>query len=172
MAPKMNTTLRLTAFFLTCALSAAQASETQPETFVIPASQNGREPTIKIPVGAVWSFSAKNAEPLLDFTGPQVEAMRLSGDVRIDVSGTPAPLQIKADNVLLELTADEAPANSGHPLRFGHPARQLTSARVIVEADETQAFVGHVVFTLQTSSGALHIEADRVERVPGSPAGA
>jgi len=98
--------------------------------------------------------------------------MRLSGDVRIDVSGTPAPLQIKADNVLLELTADATPATSGHPLRFVHPARQLTSARVIIEADETQAFVGHVVFTLQTSSGSLQIKADRVERVPGSPAGA
>ena len=162
--------VKITALFLVCAACAAQAGGAQPETFVIHASRNGREATIKIPVGAVSAFSANNAEALPDSTGPQIESMRLSGDVRIDVSGTPAPLQIKADIVVLELTADETPAKGGGAALSTRPKRQLSSSHVIVENDETQAFVGNVVFTVQTSSGAMQIKADRVERVTGSPA--
>jgi hypothetical protein len=143
---------------------AATAGENRPETFVINASHGGREATVKIPVGAVFSFSANNAQPLADSTGPQVEAMRLSGDVRISVTGTPAPIEIKADHVVLELTADETPVGM---LRV-QPARRLRSAQVIMGDDETQTFVGNVVFTVQTTSGALQIKADRVQRVAGS----
>jgi lipopolysaccharide export system protein LptA len=162
--------LKITALFLICAACAAQAGGIQPETFVIHASRSGREATIKIPVGAVSAFSANNAEALPDSTGPQSETMRLSGNVRIDVVGTPAPLQIKADSVVLELTADEAPVKAGSAPLSRQPMRQLSSAQVIVEDDETQAFVGNVVFTVQTSSGAMQIKADRVERVIGAPA--
>jgi hypothetical protein len=161
---------KLTALLL-CAAGAAHAEEPQPETFVIHASRSGREATIKIPVGAVSAFSANNAQALPGVTGPQVEAMRLSGDVRIDVVGTPAPLLIKADIVVLELTADESPDKAASRRLSAPPKRQLSSAHVIVEDDDTQAFVGNVVFTVPTASGAMQIRAERVERVTGSPAG-
>jgi len=84
----------------------AAAAPTQPETFVIQAGQSGREATIKIPVGAVAAFSANVAEALVAYSGPQVEAMRLSGDVLISVVGASQPIQIRADEVVLELTVD------------------------------------------------------------------
>ncbi len=42
---------------------------------------------MKIPVGAVFTFSADNAVALTNYMDPKVEAMRLSGDVRIQVTG-------------------------------------------------------------------------------------
>jgi len=136
------------------------AGRNEPETFFIPATFSGAEATIKIPVGAVSSFSASNAEALTNYAGPEIEAMRLSGDVRIDVIGTGEPIQIKADRVVLELTADDAVQQKGSLLTG---SRQLHSSRVIEDGDATQTFVGDVVFTLQTSSGALQIRADRME---------
>jgi hypothetical protein len=137
------------------------AGKSEPETFFIPATFSGPEATIKIPVGAVSSFSASNAEALTNYAGPEIEAMRLSGDVRIDVIGTGEPIEIKADRVVLELTADDAVQRKGSLPLTG--SRQLHSSRIIEDGDATQTFVGDVVFTLQTSSGALQIRADRME---------
>ena len=137
------------------------AGKSEPETFFIPATFSGSEATIKIPVGAVSSFSASNAEALTNYAGPEIEAMRLSGDVRIDVIGTGEPIEIKADRVVLELTADDAVQRKGSLPLTG--SRQLHSSRIIEDGDATQTFVGNVVFTLQTSSGALQIRADRME---------
>ncbi len=137
------------------------AGKSEPETFFIPATFSGSEATIKIPVGAVSSFSASNAEALTNYAGPEIEAMRLSGDVRIDVIGTGEPIEIKADRVVLELTADDAVQRKGSLPLTG--SRQLHSSRIIEDGDATQTFVGDVVFTLQTSSGALQIRADRME---------
>jgi hypothetical protein len=146
---------------LLCAAAAAAAGNSEPETFFIPANSSGSEATIKLPVGAVSSFSASNAEALTDYAGPEIEAMRLSGDVRIDVIGIGKPIQIKADRVVLELTADQAVQRKGSLPLTG--SRQLHSSRVIEDGDATQTFVGNVVFTLQTASGALQIRADRLE---------
>jgi hypothetical protein len=152
-----------------CAASTIAAGKSGPETFFIPANSSGGDATIKLPVGAVSSFSASNAEALTDYAGPEIEAMRLSGNVRIDVIGTGGPIEIKADRVVLELTADDAgqrkEAAEGSP--DGSPpiigSRQLHSGRVIDESDAVQTFLGDVVFTLQTSSGAMQIKANRVE---------
>ena len=158
--------LRITTLALVLATGIVAARDSQAETFVIQAGGEGREAIVKIPVGAVSAFSAKSAVALTDYADPQVEAMRLSGDVRIHVIGTPMPIQIRADQVLLELTADEAPAPDRSSLR-GHPGHRVQSAQVIVDDSETQTFVGHVVFTEQTRSGALEIKADRLERLTG-----
>lgn len=149
-----------------CAASAFAADRIAPETFFIPANFSGADATIKIPVGAVSSFSASNAEALTDFGGPEIEAMRLSGDVRIDVIGTGEPIEIKADRVVLELTADDVVGRKGSLIFPG--SRQLRSSRIIVDDDATQTFVGNVIFTLQTASGAMQIRADRVERRAGA----
>jgi hypothetical protein len=146
-----------------CAASAMAAGKSEPETFFIPANLSGSEATIKVPIGAVASFSASNAEALTDYGGPEVEAMRLSGDVRIDVMGTGEPIQIKADRVVLELTADDAVQRKGSLPLTG--SRQLHSSRVIEGGDATQTFVGDVIFTLQTASGAMQIKADRMEHI-------
>jgi hypothetical protein len=146
---------------LLCAASAMAAGNSEPETFFIRANPSGREATIKVPVGAVSSFSASNAEALTNYGGPEVEAMRLSGDVRIDVIGTGEPIEIKADRVVLELTADDVAAHKGALPISG--SRQLKSSRVIEDGGAMQSFVGDVVFTLQTSSGAMQITADRVD---------
>ena len=106
-------------------------------------------------------LDAIDAAALTDYAGPEIEAMRLSGDVRIDVIGIGKPIQIKADRVVLELTADDAVQRKGSLPLTG--SRQLHSTRVIEDGDATQTFVGNVVFTLQTASGALQIRADRVE---------
>jgi hypothetical protein len=147
--------------FLLCAASTMAAGRSEPETFFIPANSSGRDATITVPVGAVSSFSASSAEALTDYARPEVEAMRLSGDVRIDVIGSGQRIQIKADRVVLELTADDAVERKGSTMLTG--SRQLHSTRVIEDGDATQTFLGNVVFTRQTSSGAMQIKADRVE---------
>jgi hypothetical protein len=140
-----------------CAASTFASDRIAPETFFIPANFSGADATIKIPVGAVSSFSASNAEALTDFGGPEIEAMRLSGDVRIDVIGTGEPIEINADDVV---------GRKGSLIFPG--SRQLRSSRIIVDDDATQTFVGNVIFTLQTASGAMQIRADRVERRAGA----
>ena len=159
--------LKITTVALLLATGIVAAHDLQAETYVIQAGRDGREATVKIPVGAVSAFSANNAVALTNFADPQVEAMRLSGDVRIHVIGTPVPIQIRADYVVLELTADEAPVRAdGWSLR-AHPGHRVQSAQVIVDDSQTQTFVGDVVFTEQTPSGALEIKADRLERLTG-----
>jgi hypothetical protein len=163
--------LKIATVALLFATGFVTARDIQAETFVIQASGNGREATVKIPVGAVSAFSANNAVALTDYADPQVEAMRLSGDVRIHVIGTPVPIQIRADHVVLELTADEAPAHADGGSLRAHAGHRVQSAQVIVDDPQTQTFVGHVVFTEQTPSGALEIKADRLERLTGPFAG-
>jgi glyoxylase-like metal-dependent hydrolase (beta-lactamase superfamily II) len=157
--------LRIMSVLLAFAACVAAAGENQAETFVIHAGQDGREATVKIPVGAVSAFSANNAVALTDYMDPRVEAMRLSGNVRIQVIGTPTPIQIRADHVVLELTADEKPARADGAAARLHPPGHVQSAHVIVDDDQTQTFVGDVVFTEETSSGALEIKAERLERL-------
>lgn len=142
-----------------CAASALATGRAEPETFIIHADPSGHEATVKVPVGAVSAFSATNAEALPNYADPEVEAMRLSGDVLIDVVATGQRIRIKADRVLLELTADEAAAGKLPP----RDQRQMRSSRVIVDGEATQTFVGNVVFTLQTAAGAMQIRADRLE---------
>jgi hypothetical protein len=163
--------IRTTTLALILAAGIVTARDIQAETFVIQAGGDGREATVKIPVGAVSAFSADNAVALTDYADSQVEAMRLSGDVRIHIIGTPIPIQIRADHVVLELTADQTPAHpEGGSLR-AHPGHRVQSAQVIVDDSWTQTFVGHVVFTEQTPSGAFEIKADRLERLTGPSAG-
>jgi hypothetical protein len=159
--------LRITILALLLATGIAAARDIQAETFVIQAGGDGREATVKIPVGAVSAFSANSAVALTDYADPQVEAMRLSGDVRIHVIGTPVPIQIRADHVVLELTADEAPPHPDTGSLRAHPGQRVQSVQVIVDDPQTQTFVGHVVFTEQTRSGSLEIKADRLERLTG-----
>ncbi len=156
---------------LLCVASMAAAAQTLPETFVIQAGQSGREATIKIPVGAVAAFSANAAEALVGYSGPQVEAMRLSGDVLISVVGASQPIQIKADEVVLELTADESPVRAKLDWLLRRPWHRLQSTEVIVDGEDMRTFVGNVVFTVQTAAGAMQIKADRVEHKVGAAAG-
>jgi hypothetical protein len=155
----------ISALLFLCSAAAGAAGERRPETFVIHASRDGHAATIKIPVGAVSAFSANGAEAL-NYADSRIEAMRLRGNVRIEVIGTGRPIRIQADNVVLELTADEAPQRLG-VLR---PVRQMRSTEVIVDADDSQTFVGNVSFTVPTSAGSMQITAERVEH-SGSPAG-
>jgi hypothetical protein len=169
--PREKPMLKVASFIVLCAMAAAAAAEIQSETFVIPANRDGREATVKVPVGAVAAFSANRAVPLTDFSDPQVEAMRLSGDVLIHVTGSAVPIQIKADSVVLELTANDAPSKTDDMPWHTRVSRQLRSTRVIVNGDENQTFVGDVEFTVPTPAGAMQIRADRVERVAGFSAG-
>jgi hypothetical protein len=155
--------LTISALILLCSARAGAAGDIRPETFVIRGSPNGPAATIKIPVGAVSAFSANGAEAL-NSAESGVEAMRLRGNVRIDVIGANQPIRIRADNVVLELTADESP----HRFTLFHPVRRLRSTEVIVAADDSQTFVGNVSFTVPTSAGSMQITADRVEH-SGSP---
>jgi hypothetical protein len=152
---------KITSLFALCLVCAAATGESRPETFLIPADRDGREATVTIPVGAVSAFSAENAVALPDYADG-VEAMRLSGDVRIHVMGTAAPIQIRADRVVLKLTADETPAGS---FLRSHVDQKIRSERVFVYDDSNQTFVGDVEFTVPTASGALQIRAERLERV-------
>ena len=144
-----------------CAASAIAAGKNEPETFFIPANFSGSEATIKVPVGAVSSFSASNAEALTDYAGPEIEAMRLSGDVRIDVTA-PASHPDQGGPGRPRVDRGRLPSSGKGSLPLTG-SRQLHSSRVIEDGDATQTFVGDVVFTLQTSSGAMQIKADRME---------
>jgi hypothetical protein len=162
---------RIATVALVLAAGIVVARDIPAETFVIQAGGDGREATVKIPAGDVSAFSANSAVALTDYADPQVEAMRLSGDVRIHVIGSPVPIQIRAEHVVLELTADDVPAHPQGGSPRAHAGHRVRSAHVIVYDSRTQTFVGHVVFTEQTPSGALEIKADRLERLTGPFAG-
>jgi hypothetical protein len=154
--------------FLLCAASTIAVAQPQPEVFVIEAGHGNHEATIKVPVGAVAACSANAAEALVGYADPKVEAMRLSGNVLINVTGAGGRIQIRADKVVLELTADDK-AMSGFLPRAAQMPR---STEIIVDADDTQTFVGNVVFNVQTPAGPMQIRADRLEHRAGSAAGA
>ena len=155
---------------LLCAASAIPA--VHAETFVIEGDKAGHEATIKIPVGAVTKLSANFAESLVGFADPQIEAMRLSGDVLISIAGSKQPIEIKADEILLELTADSAP-NARTSSRASAASNQvLRSTTTPAGVGDSQVFVGNVVFDLQTASGPMEIKADRVEHQLDTEAGA
>lgn len=153
-----------------CAASAvAAAAPRQQETFVVHSDRSGEAATITIPASAVCRFSANRAEALVDYVDPQVEAMRLSGDVMIRVKGASQPIQIEADRVVLELTADESTTDESTADQLpvqgpaAAPIHRLRSTEVIEDGEDSQTFVGHVSFTVETSAGAMRIKADRVE---------
>jgi hypothetical protein len=155
--------------FILCAASTISA---HAETFVIEADAAGHEATIKIPVGAVTKLSANFAESLVGYADPQIEAMRLRGDVLISIDGSNQPIQIKADKVVLELTPDSAPNRQKISRSDAAANKLLRSTTTLAGVDDSQVFVGNVVFDLQTSSGPMEIKADRVEHQLNSEAGA
>jgi hypothetical protein len=122
-------------------------------TFVIKADPWGHEAIITVPMGAVTNLSSNTAQTLTGYSNPEVEAMRLSGNVRIMVQGAKEPIQIKADRVLLELIPDVA---------TDRRKSVLYSTTVIDGGDNTQIFAGNVLFKIDTLSGPLQIKADRV----------
>jgi hypothetical protein len=141
--------------------ASAGAGGAHVETFVIPASQDGHEATIKIPVGAITTFSATAAEALVNYRDPDVEAMRLRGNVLINVISKRQSIEIKAQSVVLELTADESTGWTAwlHPSSYW----RRHSAEFTEDADDIQTFVGNVYFSVPTSFGAMKITADRLE---------
>ncbi len=143
-------------------LCATSMSTAYAETFVIQGERPGREATVKIPIGAVMKLSADFAEPLVDDADPQCETMRLSGEVSISIAGSAQPIQIRADDVVLELTPDSA---GGLPTRSRSEAAAEQSPRptTLPGNGDAQIFVGDVVFVVQTSAGPMEIKADRVE---------
>jgi hypothetical protein len=157
---------------------ASTVSTAYAETFVIEAAKSGHEATIKIPVGAVTKLSANFAESLDGYGGSQGETMRLRGDVKISIAGSEQPIEIKADTVLLELTADSVPGleSSRRAEAATHKLIRSTGSSSSValpgEEQDSQVFVGNVVFDLQTSSGPMEIKADRVEHQLRVEAGA
>ncbi len=153
-------------------LCAVAMSSAHAETFVIEADKAGHEATIKVPVGAVTKLSANFAEPLADYAGPQIEAMRLSGDVMISIGGSQRPIEIKADKIVLELTADSVPARPKSKRAEVMMHELSSSTSQVAGLDESRTFVGNVVFNVQTASGPLEIKADRVEHQLTTQAGA
>jgi hypothetical protein len=145
-----------------CALLAAAAGGTaQAETFVLESVHAGHEATIKIPVGAVTKLSADHAESL-QAGNPQNETMRLHGDVLISVAGSLQPIEIKADSVVVELTADSVPpVDKSRHAEATH--KVLRSTDTPAGNVDSQVFSGNVVFDLQTPSGPMQIKADKVE---------
>ena len=150
------------AFVMVLLCAASTLASAHAETFVIEADKAGHEATIKIPAGAVTQLSADRAETLDGYAGPQIEAMRLSGDVLIGIAGRSSPIQIKADSVVVELTADSAPGQQRRG-RADAASNKIVHTRPTSGPNESQVFVGNVVFDLQTASGPMQIKADRVE---------
>ncbi len=148
--------------------TADTAATARAETFVIPAGNpGGREATIKIPVGAITGLSADFAQPLSNDADPQVEAMRLTGDVFINVAGSNEPIEIKADRLVLELIpdADRDPPQRSRSASAAHQLRRSTAT--LPGGDDFQVFIGNVVFDLDTAAGPMEIQAERVEhRLP------
>lgn len=156
--------------FLWCVASLIPAAHA--ETFVIPADNAGHEATVRIPVGALAQLSAKSAESLVGKADPGSESMRLRGDVLIDIAGGAAPIEIRAAEIVLELTPDAVGGRAARG-RAGAAAdaRPSRSAASMPAGGGARVFVGNVVFDLQTAAGPVEIKAERVERQSGPEAG-
>ena len=158
--------IRTLGMIVLCAASCVAAAAAQAETFVIQGEKDGREAVVKIPVSAVTKLSANFAESLTgltSFTDSPVESMRLTGDVLINIAGSDQPIEIKADSVVLELTADFAPQHVKSGRAAAAANKLLRSGSLFSNGESGQVFVGNVVFDLQTNSGPMEIKADRVE---------
>ena len=162
--------VKLLGMFILC--TAPVVSVVHAETFVIEAAKSGHEATVKIPVGAVTKLSANFAESLVGYADPQFEAMRLRGDVLISIDGSDQPIQIKADNIVLELTPDAVISHSSSPRADAATNKLLRSTTTLSGDDDSQVFLGNVVFDLQTPVGPREIRADRVEHRLSPPPGA
>jgi hypothetical protein len=165
---RSNVMVKVLGLGLLCIASAMSA---HAETFVIQADNAGAEATIKIPVGAVTKLSADSCVTVANYGDSQVEAMRLSGDVLISIAGREQPIEIKADKVLLELTADFAPSTAKPSRAEAAETKLLRSSNTLAGDDGSQIFVGNVVFDLQTASGPMEIKAGRVEHQLRTEAG-
>jgi hypothetical protein len=145
-----------------CAASTLASTTGEPEVFAITSGAGGRVATVMIPVGAVSNFSA-DAAVALTGADPSVEAMRLSGDVRIQVIGARQPIEITADQVVLELTADAKGAPGKVELPASGSAVRSRSSESVRAGHGGFTFLGHVSFTVDTIAGAMQIRAERVE---------
>jgi hypothetical protein len=161
-----------TALVMWSLCAASTLSSVHAETFVIEAGKAGHEATIRIPAGAVTKLSADRAEALDRSAGSQIEAMRLSGDVLIGIAGSAQPIEIKADSVVVELTADASPGAPEHHRHDDAASNQVSRTTSTVSGDDAQVFMGNVVFDLQTASGPMEIKADRVEHQLSAEPGA
>jgi hypothetical protein len=150
-------------WFIGILFAASAISVAQAETFVIQDEKPGHEATVTIPVGAVTKLSANFAQSLVNYADPQFEAMRLSGDVLISIAGSTQPIQIRADNIVLELTPDTAQDPLKASRSDAASNKLLRSTVTLPGDDDSQVFVGNVVFDLQTPAGPMQIKADRVE---------
>ena len=144
-------------------LAASSLGCAQAETFVLQSVKAGHEATLKIPVGAVTKLSADHAEALDGYGDSQGEIMRLHGDVMISIAGSLQPIEIKADTVVLELTADSAPVADRSRRADSASHKVLRSITTPTGVEDSQVFPGNVVFDLQTPSGPMEIKADKVE---------
>jgi hypothetical protein len=157
----LNQTLAV--LFFTGLVSFARA-----ETFVIPAQQSGHEATVSIPGSAVTGLSANFAEPIVDHADSQAEIMRLTGDVIISVAGSAEPIHIKADSLVLTLIPDAVRGPDGpaaeRPSRADPPTHEALHGTTTLPGDDnSEVFVGSVVFKLDTAAGPMQIKAERVE---------
>ena len=139
------------------AISAARA-----DTFLIQTDSPGHEATVRIPVGAITQLSADSAESLVENADPKIESMRLTGGVAISIAGSTQLIHIKANRLVLELTADSPPEPQAKS-RTTAATPPLRSTAVLRGDDDSQIFVGNVVFDVQTAAGPMEIKADRVE---------
>jgi lipopolysaccharide export system protein LptA len=144
-------------------LAAAGVGHAQAETFVLQSVKAGHVATLKIPVGAVTKLSADHAESLDGYGDAQGETMRLQGDVIISIAGSLQPIEIKADTVVLELTADSIPGADKSRRADSASHKVLRSTITPAGEQDSQVFLGNVVFDLQTPSGPMEIKADKVE---------
>ncbi len=143
-------------------LWASAVSAAHADTFVIQADSPGHEATVRIPVGAITQLSADSAESVAGNADPTIESMRLTGDVAISIAGSTQPIHIIASRLVLELTADSPPQPEAKN-RTTAAKPPLRSTAVLRGDDDSQIFVGNVVFDVQTAVGPMEIKADRVE---------
>ena len=144
-----------------CAASGVTAA--RADTFVIQGEQSGHEAVIKIPAGAVTMLSANSAESLVGYADARFESMRLSGDVLISIAGTTQTIQIKADHLVVELTPDLTLDHTKASRSELASSKLLRATTTLRGTDDSQVFVGNVVFNLPTPSGPMQIKAGRVE---------
>jgi hypothetical protein len=151
-------------FMLSCGLIAASANA---ETLFVQGGESGHEATVTIPRcpgcgTSAHSFSANTVQYLERDEGAKIVPVRLTGDVVIRLSSYRGPIEIRGDDIILNLVKVDPSDAAASALRPAHTEVKAKEMKFI--APHTQLLRGDVMFYEVGADGSFRIEAAEVIR--------
>jgi hypothetical protein len=152
-------------FMLSCGLIAASASAA--ETLFVQGGESGNEATVTIPRcpacgTSAHSFSANTVQYLELDEGAKVVPIRLTGNVVIRLSSYRGAIEIRGDEIILNLVKVDPSDVAANALQPAHAKAKAKEMKFV--APHTQLLRGDVMFYEVSADGSFRIDAAEVIR--------